>query len=110
MADPRKIPPHSREAEMAVLGSIMIDRNAMMRVLDTLSPDDFYFSEHGIIYRAMMDLFEKSAPLDILSVQGILSERDKLEQIGNASYLTALVSEVVSPGSVAHYAEVVKNK
>ena len=95
---------------MAVLGSIMIDRNAMMRVLDTLSPDDFYFSEHGIIYRAMMDLFEKSAPLDILSVQGILSERDKLEQIGNASYLTALVSEVVSPGSVAHYAEVVKNK
>ena len=58
----------------------------------------------------MMDVFEKSAPLDILSVQGILSERDKLEQIGNASYLTALVSEVVSPGSVAHYAEVVKNK
>src|SRR3989344_2644925 len=110
MTDSRKIPPHSREAEMAVLGSIMIDRNAMMRVLDTLTPEDFYLSEHGTIYRAMMDLFEKSAPLDIISVQGYLSEQGKLEKIGNASYLATLVNEVVSPGSIVHYAATIKNK
>lgn len=95
---------------MAVLGSIMIDRNAIMRVLDTLQPEDFYLAEHGTVYRAMMDLFEKNAPLDILSVQGILQEKSKLPEIGGASYLATLVNEVVSPGSVAHYANIVKTK
>ena len=110
MPDPLKIPPHNKEAEMAVLGSIMIDRNAMMRVLDILSPDDFYFSEHVIIYRVMIDLFEKNAPLDVLSVQGRLAEAGQLEKIGNASYLATLINEVVSPGSIVHYATTVNKK
>ena len=67
MPDPLKIPPHNKDAEMAVLGSIMVDTGALVRVLDMLRPEDFYHTEHTIIYQTMMDLFEKSAPLDILS-------------------------------------------
>lgn len=110
MSDPLKIPPHSREAEMAVLGSIMLDRNSMVRVLDMLTPDDFYVADHGIIYRTMLDLFETNAPIDILSVQGRLSEQNFLERVGNTSYLSTLVNSVVSPASIAHHAETVKKK
>ena len=110
MSDPLKIPPHSREAEMSVLGAIMLDRNSMIRVLDILTPDDFYVSEHGVIFRTMVDLFEKNAPVDILSIQGHLSERNVLERVGNTSYLTTLVNSVVSPASIAHYADIVKKK
>ncbi len=110
MPDPLKIPPHSKEAEMAVLGSVMIDRNAITRVVDILLPDDFYHNEHGIIWTTMMNLFDKSAPLDILAVQGHLTERGLLERAGNASYLATLVNSVASAGSITHYAEIVKKK
>ncbi|MEK7576354.1 MAG: replicative DNA helicase [Patescibacteria group bacterium] len=110
MVEQLKIPPHSRDAEMAVLGSIMIDRNALGKILDVLSPEDFYVSEHATIYRALVDLFEKNAPLDILALQGHLEEKNLLERVGNASYLTTLVNSVVSPASVTHHANVVNKK
>ncbi len=110
MSDLLKIPPHNKDAEMAVLGSIMIEKNSIARVLDILTPDDFYMNEHGIIFRAMMDLFDKNAPLDILSLQGHLEEHKLLEKAGNASYLATLVNSVASPASIAHYAAIVKKK
>lgn len=110
MADPLKIPPHNRDAEMAVLGSIMIDRNAIGRILDILGPDDFYVPEHNTIYRAMVDLFERNAPLDILSLQGYLEEKNLLDRVGNASYLASLVNAVASPASIVHYATIVNKK
>jgi replicative DNA helicase len=110
MADAFKIPPHNRDAEMAVLGSIMIDRNAIVRVLDMLTPQDFYLPEHGLIYRTMVDLFEKNAPLDILSIQTYLQEKGILERIGNPSYLASLINSVASPASIAHYATIVNKK
>src|SRR3989338_1870601 len=110
MADSLKIPPHNKDAEMAVLGSIMIDRGAIARVVDILTPDDFYFSEHALIYNAMVDLFEKNAPLDILSLQGYLGEKGLLERVGNASYLASLVNSVTSPANIVHYATTVNKK
>lgn len=110
MAEQYKVPPHNKEAEMAVLGSIMLDRNAITRVIDLLAPEDFYLAEHSIIYRAAMDLFEKNAPLDVLSLQGYLEENGQLERIGNASYLATLVNSVASPSSVVHYAQQVNKK
>ena len=95
---------------MAVLGSIMIDRGAIARVVDILTPDDFYFSEHALIYNAMVDLFEKNAPLDILSLQGYLGEKGLLERVGNASYLASLVNSVTSPANIVHYATTVNKK
>lgn len=110
MPDPLKIPPQSKDAEMAVLGSIMIDRNSIARILDILLPDDFYLPEHAIIYRSTMELFDKNAPIDILSVQGHLEERNLLDRAGGASYLATLVNSVASPGSITHYADIVKKK
>ncbi|MDA1334630.1 MAG: replicative DNA helicase [bacterium] len=110
MPDPMRVPPHSKEAEMAVLGSIMLDKTAIIKILDVLRSDDFYFSEHGVIYTAMQDLFEKNAPIDILSVQEYLSEQGKLERIGNASYLAGLVNSVSSPANIVHFATLINKK
>jgi len=110
MADGLKVPPHNKDAEMAVLGSVMIDKSALARVVDMLSPDDFYFMEHGIIYNAMVDMFEKNAPLDILALQGHLNEKGLLGRVGNASYLASLVNSVTSPASIVHYATIVNRK
>ncbi|MSR75996.1 MAG: replicative DNA helicase [Candidatus Ryanbacteria bacterium] len=110
MTDPLKIPPHNRDAEMAVLGSVMIDRNAMIKIVDVVTADDFYVTEHAIIFRAMLDLFERNAPLDVLSLQAYLEEKGQLERAGNASYLAGLVNAVASPASAGHYASIVNRK
>jgi len=110
MADPLKIPPHNRDAEMAVLGSILIDKNVMIKVVDVVTPDDFYVTEHAIIFRAMLDLFERNAPLDVLTLQTYLEEKGVLERAGNASYLAGLVNAVASPASAGHYASIVNRK
>lgn len=110
MADGFKVPPHNKEAEMAVLGSLMLDRNAITRIADTLMPEDFYLNEHAIIYRAALDLFEKNAPLDTLAIQGYLDEHGQLERVGGGSYLATLVNSVASPSSIAHYAQQVNKK
>ncbi len=110
MVDPLKIPPHNRDAEMAVLGSILIDKNAMIKVVDVVTADDFYIPEHSIIFRAMLDLFERNAPLDVLSLQTYLEEKGNLERAGNSSYLAGLVNAVASPASAGHYATIVNRK
>ncbi len=110
MTDPLKIPPHNREAEMAVLGSILIDKNTMIKVVDVVTADDFYVTEHAIIFRAMLDLFERNAPLDVLSLQTYLDEKGQLERVGNTSYLAGLVNAVASPASAGHYASIVNRK
>jgi replicative DNA helicase len=105
-----KVPPHSKEAEMAVLGSVMIDKSALSKVLDTLTAEDFYFSEHAHIYNAMIDLFDKNAPLDILSLQGYLDEKGLLSRVGGSTYLATLVNSVTTPASIGHYAVTVNKK
>ncbi|MEK7643305.1 MAG: replicative DNA helicase [Patescibacteria group bacterium] len=110
MPDPLKIPPHNKDAEMAVLGSVMMDPNAIARVLDVLQAEDFYHAEHAIVYRTMVELFDKSAPLDILAVQSNLAEKKLLERAGGPAYLTTLINSVASSSNIAHYAELVKKK
>lgn len=110
MADLLKIPPHNKDAEIAVLGSIMIDPSAMMRVADLLDPDDFYHHEHRLIYATLQELFERSAPLDILAVSNRLREKNTLEGAGGASNLAALVNATATSSGVEHYAAIVKQK
>jgi len=110
MADKLKIPPHDIEAERAVLGSLMIDSNAVNRVADILRAEDFYGKEHGIIYTAMLHLFEKSSPIDILSVSGRLKEQGLLQEVGDDDYLATLVNSVATASHVGHYGKIVKKK
>ncbi len=105
-----KIPPQSLEAEMAMLGSVMLNPECVNELLDTVSPSSFYAEKHRMIFKAMLELFGKSTPIDLLSLSSYLRDKGMLDQIGGASYLTELVNTVPSSANVKHYAEIVQKK
>ncbi|MDP2676597.1 MAG: replicative DNA helicase [bacterium] len=105
-----RMPPHNKDAEMSVLGSLMLDRNAPMKVMDVLSHDDFYYENHRVIYKTIIELFEKHEPVDVLSVSSRLKEKGHLEQIGGMSYIAHLVNTVPSTVGITHYADIVNKK
>ncbi|OHA91337.1 MAG: replicative DNA helicase [Candidatus Zambryskibacteria bacterium RIFCSPHIGHO2_01_FULL_49_18] len=105
-----RIPPHSAEAEMALLGSIMLRPDAVYEILDIVVPQSFYFEKHRIIFEGMLELFGKHHPIDILSLSSRLKEKDQLERLGGAAYLTELANTVPSSANVKHYAEIVMKK
>ena len=105
-----RIPPQNIEAEISALGSLMLDKDAIFQVADSLDPADFYKPVHREIFEAMADLFSRRDPIDILSVTTRLSEKGKLEDIGGSAYLTSLVNAVPTASHVAHYASIVRRK
>ncbi len=105
-----KIPPQNIEAEQSVLGALMLDKDAIIKIADVLIADDFYRGIHGNIYQAMVDLYEKNEPIDLLSLTNRLEEKKKLKEIGGASYLTDLVNSVPTAAHITHYAKIIKNK
>ncbi|MDP3710565.1 MAG: replicative DNA helicase [bacterium] len=105
-----RIPPQDVEAEMSVLGSLMLDKDAVFRVVDLLKPHDFYKPLHKEIYESMMDLCQRREPIDIITVSTRLREKNKLEEIGGSTYLTTLVNTVPTASHVHHYASVVRRK
>ena len=105
-----RMPPQSIDAEMSILGSLMLDREAMYRVADMLSVRDFYKPSHQLIYEAMLDLFKAHEPIDVLSVSSRLREKGILEDIGGSSYLASLVNLVPTASHALHYAKIVNKK
>lgn len=105
-----KLPPQNIEAEQSVLGSILIDTNATMKVADTLVPADFYNPAHKKIYEAILELYEKQQPIDIVSVGNRLKEKKELGDIGGSSYLADLTNKIATASHVGHYAQIVKEK
>ena len=105
-----RLPPQSLESEMAVLGSIMLRRNALHEVEDVLIPESFYAERHKIIYSAMLDLAVKNEPVDMLSLSTKLDEKKQLDSIGGNSYLAEITNSVPSSTNVKHYAEIVQKK
>jgi len=105
-----RVPPQSIEAEESVLGALMIDKNAIIKVVDILLPNDFYRGSHKDIYEAMVELYVKNEPIDIVSLSNRLKEKHLLEQIGGSSYLTSLVNKVPSSSHVLHYAKIIHQK
>ncbi|MDE2572564.1 MAG: replicative DNA helicase [bacterium] len=105
-----RVPPQNLEAEMAVLGSILIDREIMPIVSEILRPEDFYAVAHETIYRALTALYERGAPLDKISVADDLRAQERLEPVGGLAYLTALQDVVPTSASAEYYARVVSEK
>src|SRR3989344_8714009 len=93
-ANPGKLPPQNVEAEMCLLGSLMLDKDAIVKVVDFLEPRDFYKPSNRIIYQAMQELFERQEPIDLLSVTSKLREKEKLEETGGHGYLTEIINTV----------------
>lgn len=105
-----KLPPQNLEAEQSVLGALMIDKDAVVQVADSLTPEDFYHPQNGKIYAAILKLFEKNRPVDILSVTTALKEQDLLKDLGGSTYLSKLIDSVPTSSHVGHYAQIVKEK
>lgn len=103
-----RVPPHSYEAEQSVLGSLLIDKDALIRVADFLEPADFYKDVHGAIYTSMIDLYQASEPIDVLSVINRLREKQQLVSIGGEAGVAHLATVVPTAGNIMHYARIVK--
>ncbi len=105
-----RIPPHNLEAEQSVLGSLMLDKDAIIKVADLVKVGDFYKDDHNHIYEAMLDLYEEREPIDVLSLANRLEEKKTLEAVGGSGYLASLVNSVPSASNIVHYAKVVQKK
>jgi replicative DNA helicase len=105
-----RIPPQSLEAEMALLGSIMLRPDCIYEIMDIIAPNCFYFEKHRTIYETMLELFSKRQPIDLLSLSTRLKEKSLLERVGGTTFLTELTSLVPSSANVKHYAEIVQKK
>jgi replicative DNA helicase len=110
MADKSYVPPHSLEAERSTLGSLLVDKDAVIKISDFLKAEDFYHDAHKMIYRAMMDLYDKRSPIDLVTLTNILEERKELKIIGGASYLASLANEVPTATHIFQYGSIVKQK
>lgn len=105
-----KIPPQDLDAEVSVLGALMIDKNAVIKVADILEPNDFYHPGHQKIYETIIELFEHSEPIDILTVSHKLKGKKTFKDIGGTEYLTELLSRVPTSAHIVQYATIVKEK
>ncbi|PIU78775.1 MAG: replicative DNA helicase [Candidatus Moranbacteria bacterium CG06_land_8_20_14_3_00_43_56] len=105
-----RVPPQNIEAEMSVLGSLMLDKDAIIKIADLVHPDDFYKDANRLIYETMLELFEDREPIDVLSLSNHLEEKKNLEEVGGSGYLTDLVNSVPTASNVVHYAKVVQKK
>jgi replicative DNA helicase len=105
-----KLPPQNLEAESSVLGSLLLEQDAVVQVADILGETDFYVPAHREIFAAIVELFERRSPVDVLTVSNRLEEKNSLESVGGSSYLTSLVNSVPSAAHVVHYAEIVAKK
>lgn len=105
-----KIPPQNIEAEQATLGSLLIDRQAIDKIADVVRPEDFYESRHRLIFEAILELYERNEPIDLLTLSTRLEEGNHLEKIGGRAYLAELTNIVPTSSNVGHYAQTVQRK
>ncbi len=105
-----RIPPHNQEAEQAVLAGILIDSEAIAKTIEILISDDFYRDSHRKIYQAMITLYERNEPTDLLTVSDELKKQNFLEEIGGSTYLAGLVDLLPSSANIASYARIIKEK
>lgn len=105
-----KVPPQNIDAERSVLGALMLDKDAIIKVANLIRIGDFYKDDHNAIYEAMVELYEQREPIDVLSLSNRLEEKKLLDKVGGSSYLTDLVNSVPSSSNIVHYAKVVQKK
>lgn len=105
-----RIPPHDEEAEQAVLGAILIDKDAISAVSQLISPDNFYDERHHDIYDAMTSLYEERKPIDLLTLTDILKKRKKYDKVGGSAYLSSLTNIVPTAANSEYYAGIIREK
>ncbi|GAB4482477.1 MAG: replicative DNA helicase [Thermodesulfovibrionales bacterium] len=107
-----KIPPQNLEAEQSILGAILLDNNALHTALELLSSggEDFYRESHRRIFLAMIELFDKSEPIDLITLTNHLKDRNELDAVGGPQYLSALVSAIPTSANIRYHSKIVREK
>ena len=105
-----RIPPHSVEAEQSVLGSILLDKDAMISVSETLIPEDFYKEAHRVIYESMLKLYNSQSEIDLITLTDELRDQGYLDDIGGIAYITSLSTVVPTTSNIKYYVNIVKEK
>ena len=105
-----KVPPHSIEAEQAVLGGLMLDNNAWERVSDAVSDGDFYRHDHRLIFRAVVTLAERNSPFDVVTLSEQLDKEGHLSQVGGLAYLGELAKNTPSVANIKAYAQIIRER
>lgn len=105
-----KIPPQNIEAEQAVLGGVLIDKDSLYKIAGILKSEDFYRSDHQEIFAGMLELFEGRAPIDLVTLTDELKRRRKLEAAGGGTYLAHLANQILSSANIQKHAEIVAEK
>ncbi len=104
-----KVPPHSLEAEQSVLGALLIDRDAVVAVVEFLRPEHFYEDKHQKIYEVIMELYQDREPVDLVSVSESLKKKKTVKNVGGTEYLTELVNKVPTAAHAEHYGKLVRD-
>ena len=105
-----KVPPHDLEAEQAVLGSMLTDKDAVIASIETLKPSSFYREDNRLIYEAILNLYNNSEPIDIITLKAELESLGKFEQVGGLEYLASLPDKVPTTANVQKYINIVEEK
>jgi len=110
LAEMDRIPPQNLEAEQSVIGAVLLENEAIAAAIETLRPDDFYKKAHKEMFIAMLSLYEKNEPIDLITLTDQLTKREQLNNIGGASYLSMVASMVPTAANVRYHAKIVKEK
>lgn len=105
-----RVPPHNLEAEENLIGAVLMDDQALIKIGDLVRPEDFYKDAHRIIYGTILELFDRHEPIDLLTLGNRLEEKEQLKQIGGRSALINFTNTITTAAHVAHYAEIVAKK
>jgi replicative DNA helicase len=106
----KKIQPHSAEAEQSVIGSMIMDRDAIIAASELLTADDFYQRQYGVLYDAMMELFQESKPVDLVTLQNKLKEKEVPPELCSIEFISDLIRSVPTSANIRHYANIVSEK
>ena len=102
-----KLPPQATDMEEAVLGALMLEKDALTDVVDVLKPESFYVEKHQVIYNAIMMLFQMSEPIDILTITNYLRKTGDLQKAGGATYISQLTTKINSASNIEYHSRIV---
>ena len=105
-----KVPPHDLEAEQAVIGSMLTDNDAVISSIEVLKPEDFYREDNKIIYTAMVNLYNRAEPIDLITVKSELESMGKFDQVGGIEYIAELPEKVPTTANANKYIKIVEEK
>lgn len=105
-----KVPPHDIEAEQAVIGSMLTDQEAVYAAIERLKPEDFYREDNKQIYTAILNIYNKAEPIDIITLKAELSSMGKLDAVGGLEYIVELPEKVPTTANVDRYIKIVEEK